>query len=835
MRYIFEKYYKESFWKWKNQGVLWRFRLRKLRYSVLKQHKDQSDKRNSFFAHLKLTLLNIIKAFSFIMFLYFLEGYATSIWNNYLNYIPDWIVDIKDILPKPTYPNDRDPVIQLLTIIASVTGVILALFYPVLATIASTAYAKVHANVRNLLLSEKETQGYLRRLTYLTAFALIVLLFTSFGYNPGNLIITYLLFYCLIVLFGILKIGLGVYNLLEPASLITLINDKLTTSINEVTSKAPYYHDPAFQKFYRQEASKQISNLELITNLSDSRGVQDFSFLKCNQYSFEVLNYYLRIKASIPRNSEWFPLLNIHKSYFESDMTERGLSKNTSTYIRPSQEKNNLWFEEMVIETTTNAVDKVVSSGRYDLLAQSMTHSKGTIEILGHQFNTDVAEKLLTSFRQNLESLTKEIKAKDKLSDYSDWRAELESIEVFAYSVFAFQYGFLQSIENFNAAKFNVEYMKINWQEGSSIYKTTFNSELYSTLDRFVENHLNEIEVEGKRVTPDWYYMQSLCAEYLISISKKLPATIEFTNKYLVEITKELDRNGMSLVASFSSHIGLEVVRKLRFRLNEVRETLKTLDVFEKSKGEFNWSTPDYKKLEKSLLNYEKDFFEITHKNIFPISKLIWSNKFPDIFAHSYSIVSRYLNRCFEENDKQLFIEVFPLFLSAAIKAFENNNRNFKHYNMPENISYQSLVDLMEISGYAYLYSEIHNDRKYWEVTKESWNIGFTASEQNIMILVAYYRHYKSYLHGTGINFTEHSEREKTYRELAKHIDRNTIADPLVKMFIPDRSFGSLYYNTAELFLEMYIFTFIEAKQAVDLMPRREVFNGIQRSIDNDL
>ena len=48
--------------------------------------------------------------------------------------------------PKPIYPDVKDSVLYLVSVIASVSGVILALFYPLLATIASTTYAKTHSS-----------------------------------------------------------------------------------------------------------------------------------------------------------------------------------------------------------------------------------------------------------------------------------------------------------------------------------------------------------------------------------------------------------------------------------------------------------------------------------------------------------------------------------------------------------------------------------------------------------------------------------------------------------------------------------------------------------------
>ena len=210
-----------------------------------------------------------------------------------------------------------------------------------------------------------------------------------------------------------------------------------------------------------------------------------------------------------------------------------------------------------------------------------------------------------------------------------------------------------------------------------------------------------------------------------------------------------------------------------------------------------------------------------------------WNNQFPDVFAHSYSLLLIHLNDCFAKDDVQEFGNSFPTFLKASISAFGNINKTFKHFEKPQNISYQTLLDLMEISGYGYIYSVIYKKLQYWEIVKKTWDENFLPTKENFELLANYYEYYKSNLYGTGINFNEKHQRERTLSDITEKLGLapRDVEDIIVKPFIKD-SYHSIFYDVAEMFMEIYIFTFVEAKTATNLM-RREFFNRWCWNIEN--
>ena len=58
------------------------------------------------------------------------------------------------------------------------------------------------------------------------------------------------------------------------------------------------------------------------------------------------------------------------------------------------------------------------------------------------------------------------------------------------------------------------------------------------------------------------------------------------------------------------------------------------------------------------------------------------------------------------------------------------------------------------------------------------------------------------------------------------------IPDFIVKLFVSDNPYHYNHYNVAELFIEIYLFTFIESKDSTNKFTR-EIFNQWMRNINN--
>ncbi|WP_367388649.1 hypothetical protein [Lewinella sp. LCG006] len=487
MRLPLRMYSNKKYWILRNKFQWIKFRVKRQKFRAKKVFSDEKYKVKSTLYHIRSTLWNIVKAIGAVVFLFAVEYYTTSYWQANFDSFPDWLIGIQEVLPKPTYPDDRDAIVELISVIASITGVILALFYPILATIASTAYAKVHASIRNLLLYEKETQAYLRRLTYLTASSIAVLLLLSFHFLPGNLVLSILTFYAFTILFGILKIGLGVYSFFEPSTLSKIVLDKLVDTIDSVTTNGENWDEINFQNFNYKQAFEQTENLSLITSLclKDS-ALKETSFKAIFETSILVLQYYVRLKSRIPIDSLWYPNIYHHQSFFESDMSSRKISKSTNTFIKPKVKQNQFWFEERIVTNLSRGLESVVESGHINVLGESILLAYPLFDSLAAKTDLRTGENLLNRLFSSLILISEKKEKNVDVSNYEDWKDELGCIQTYCYSCLKFQVGILEVARKFDSNKVNEEYGKIKWGKENTIYLTDFIPDLYESINRYI-------------------------------------------------------------------------------------------------------------------------------------------------------------------------------------------------------------------------------------------------------------------------------------------------------------------------------------------------------------
>ncbi len=835
MKIPFKYTLSKKYWTFRNRVQLIQFRIKQQQYRIKKFFFEEKQNATSTITYIRLTLWSILKAVGFVALILFIENFAIDYWQIYSSTFPDWLVKLQDLLPKPTYPDDRDAIIELVSIIASITGVILALFYPLLATIVSTAYAKAHASIRNLLIYQKEIQWYLKQLTYLTASSITVLLFLSLDFQPGNLLLSFLVFYSLKTLFGFLEIGLWVFNFFEPSTLAKIVQKKLTDSINNITTKGEYWNDRNFQNHHNRIVLEQIEILSLLTRLClKDDDFKEKSFYSIFKTSLYTLQFYLLQKSKIPIDGRWFPNSYEYQSYFESDMTMRQLSMNTNMPSQPKVKPNFYWIEERIINNLSNGLESIVKRGHLNVFGESIVVTYNVFDSLGAINDLRTGKILLDNILTIIRLVSSKKSKNIKIDNYENWKEELGCVQAYCYAILRFQVAIFESITSFNSTKILDEYSKINWENKSSIYSTNFIPELSETINKFREFVEREKAIEGKQITPDWYFRQHLTSEYLRLTKDKINQTIHFIESHLLSLAKHFDEENNCLLASFTAQIGLEILHKLNYRIVFIRQTLEDIDKIEVCKGEFPWSKPNFEEIEVKLIKYENECISIISKNIEKMALVKWNNQFPDVFSHSYSILSNKLNESYKKNQFDIFKKCFAPFLKSSIIAFGNLNTTFKHYDKPQNISYQALLEPMEISGYAYIYSILYNSPNYWEEVKRTWDESFLPSKENIELLVTYYGYYKNNLHGTGINFTNKHQRERTLSDVTQTLKIRVIDIPdfLVRFFVSEDPYHHNFYDVAELFIELYLFTFVEARGSTSKI-KREIFDQWSRYIDN--
>ncbi|WP_454804246.1 hypothetical protein [Mucilaginibacter phyllosphaerae] len=813
----------KAYWVANYKAQKFLFYLRRGSYRTKNLVADEKYRLRSSLTYFKLSVKAILRSVGFAALLMYFEHWVTAWWNSHTDQLPGMLITIKEHLPKPTYPDDKEPILYLLSVIASVAGVTLALFYTILATLASTAYAKVHSSIRNLLIYDKDTQGYLRRLTNLTAFAITILLLMSFGESPGNLALSILVLFSLTTLFGILKIGMGVYNFFEPSTIAGSVVTKMIKTVNNATIDGQYWDDPSFQNHNYKTAFDQIENIKLITSLCiTGDDLNETSFKSITVSSINLLQYYLSVKPKIPTTSLWFPEIYEHRSFFETDMSNRQMARKASSFVEPKKIRDNFWFEERIIGNVSSSFWAITGNKRIILFGDILGLLHPLLNDLGSALDVKNGATLLSDLFTNVKLISDAKVEPGETPRYADWINEMGMIESYALSVFSFQVKFLDRAQEFGAGKLDAEYAKIAWGKTSTIYSTDFIPDLYSILNELNEFVLNERFVEGTQVTPDWYLKQQISSNHLYHLNEKLPEAIRFLHTYLLSLASYFNENNNCLLSSFTAHVGLGLLSKYRYRLNQLQGTLNGLNELEILKKEFRWPVPDAKAALEQIDKFQQDCVKVIADNAERLSIVKWDSHYPDVFSQSFAVISDELTSSFLSEDVESFQLLYPALFKSTVVGFNNLRDNFKHYNRPLVITYQTVLETMEIAGYAYLYTLIYDEPLYWETVVKTWDDFFLPNAGNIEVFAGAYAYSKTPMFGIAINYGEKHQRGLVFKEVVRSNKTRIAAidNEFVEPYLSDSRYSD-FYGIPEIFLEYYLFTCVEAKKATTLVQRR--------------
>lgn len=776
-------------------------------------------------------LKNIIRAIGCVTFLFLIEYFTQSIFQKNISLFSDKFVKFINLLPKPSYPESDDSVTQFISLIASVSGVILALFYPILATIASTGYAKVNASIRNLIFIEPVTQNYLKQLAFLTAYSILTLLFITFGYNPGNLVLLVLLLLSLSSLFALLQIGSGVYNLFESDTLIKIVNKEIKEDIKNVTISGVYWNNESFQTYFRTKTEKNIEKIRLIMELSyDSVTINKQSFLNTVSLTYTILNFYLLNKNRIPIKSKWFKNRNYHVSFFETSDTTRQLSTSTNTYIQSKTEANKSWFEDEIFEILNIFGEKITPNINHEVKVEFLLQSAETLQYFGNNFELDFANKLIAG---NL-FLTEKSFAVDTNKSYKNSKSNLALSEAFIRSIATFQISYFNTVEYFSVEKFNTEVSKINWNEKESIYKTELPKQLHKTLERYYINIKNEIYVEGEKITPAWYILQHLSAEYLILVDNTFSGVISQIDRFLITLISSAKAIDDPLLISFICHLTFELIHKIEFRIARATEILSKFNQNNLYKGEFRWKNIDGDDIKSRITSSRDRIITEISENVEKIYSMDWKEDYPDVFGQSFSILSNEISNCFINKDLEKFEKLLKPFIKSSLGGFYTiHNRNKGKYIHEYEIIYQIHIELFQISGLSYIYTEL-TGIPFWDKTVEAWD-SIDITKAQIEIFMGSYIFYKNHKYSTGHNYHDNSNRSKLLSNFINKnaIDVNNFRNNLIVKYI----YGGTIRNNGfeEIFIELYLLTFIFAKESalsLSATRNRDLFDKIKQIYD---
>lgn len=627
--------------------------------------------------------------------------------------------------------NNSRTLITLFSIIASVSGIFLGLYFTAVSVVASSMFARVPDNLRDLLLKEKVGNLYIKILAMLTAVSVILIGYKSFGGQPGLITILFVIILGCFGIFCFVSLGVRAFFFFDPTKLGDAIFYDLFNDIRLATINGFNFLDVNFQAHYQKFASRNIATLKTLIDICVKEShLQKRSLPTVLQKTVYFMETYESQRSYIPSDSRWFALMPRHKNWFLSDSTALSFAMETHTSIQPEMIPNPYWFEDEVYEILISSLENAKKEDNLELIYNTINALNSYFEKMGHDLESKKSREMLNKVGTIFDSYFYSLSPKEELESYED--IQLALFDTCILSFMSYPLGFHKLARKLKAKIILGQIDRIDWLSDKDIYRKGFPPPLLPRVE-FVQRRLKvEKAIEGKIISPNWYKRQLIIMRYVELFKDSLDELLDSLETIFISKSNTLLDKKLSILAAVFSQRGLETCNKMRAHLPYLKSLIEDLEKMVVVSKDLTWSKIDWDNIKDKINEKHDKLTEIQAKCLPTLSLIKKTERQPDIFGQTYNTICHETYYALASKNREKFKILFPLLFFGSLMAHENLKTVLKDYQIETvvSISSEPLLDIMQLSGYAKIYSELYDIKEMWDMCGSLWDKYFDKNQK---------------------------------------------------------------------------------------------------------
>lgn len=633
---------------------------------------------------------------------------------------------------------DRTVSVNMLTTMVQIAGVFLGLYFTAVSVVASTVYARVQGDVRDLLVREKVGNFYVRVVALLGVVGTILLAAYVLGYTPGVLNSTLVAFLGGLAILSFVVLGSRIFEFFNPVPLTGYVGENLAREIIAVTPEGFRWQDRSFQGYHQRQAENLLRTYSNIVHLATQENhLRGDALRQLATGALSLMRFYAQKKLRIPSDSRWFKRTARHKDWLTSDATELEMALNTGTTLLPEEVPDPAWFESKIEEMLKRIVNVLLQRGDLRNAVEIYDSVQRTAHSFGKRFALDEALRMSRFLREatNEHIKTTEYDAESSLDQNERLNPTLGLADIQGLALINILLGFSERLRVTTADSFGAEISRIVWNRPGSIYTGGFPRLAIERLEELQKGLETERTIEGHAVSPLWYQQQLAALGFvrlLAEASEKLVAELEDAVAGEVE---SFVSDGHNLLAAQVISRGLEACNKFAVHLVEFEACFQRLSELRRVE-DIPWATVNWEDLGERVGSVRRRLIRALAECLPKLAEVPRSQEIPDYFGQAYTILAEENYHAMATGDEELFKRLFPPLFFGCLSA---NNRLSEQLQDRDTttalvFSTEPLADLLELSGFAIIFSELHGKR-YWNVVKVMWDEYFSKHPKPSAVL----------------------------------------------------------------------------------------------------
>lgn len=642
-------------------------------------------------------------------------------------YVVEYVTDRIgwSVLPVPS----ADEYLAIMTTVIQLSGAVLALYFAAITVVASTVYAEVPDDVRLLLINERFGNVYFWAIAFLGVFTVLAATAQTIGFRPSILALGLTILLTAFGLFGFVRLGLRTLDFFNPAPLLPRLRQEVLSWSTRSTPDGWMWENPDFQGHYQRQASFNIRTLQHLAQLIMKRdGMGSGAVLEVSNQLIPIVSQYSRLKLSIPTNSHWYQRVAEYKDWLLADYFEINLALATDTGLDPKSVPNHLWLEEEVAELLEGLLTDLGAEQDWNAAATFLHQWNKVFREMGNNWATSEGELLLSAMGDAvyawIDSTTTSVEGETAEQLLGD---RLLVADLFQRCYVELTLGLNNRTAASSSDQLQETVSRIDWTKSSDLYRL----ELPITVTQEIEQMHQMLEtegiVEGQIISPDWYLQQVIAtkfASFLVSSTEHQISTIE---KQFVSRAEELIRKGDVFLATQTCSRGTEAISKARSHIAVAKAKVESLGELRRNLDFYltplAWPQETWQETLQKLDECYGRLLVVLSQASPQLQDLRISRHYPDLLGEAFSKLAEGSFRAMQNGAVSEFGTVIS---GVFVSGFGAYSRTLNHLAGMDRghllvLATDPVLDLMELSGYALIYTELGSG-EFWGIVKRKWD-----------------------------------------------------------------------------------------------------------------
>lgn len=626
--------------------------------------------------------------------------------------------------PKP------ESYIDFLSTVAGIGGVLIGLYYAGIMTVASSVYSDMPTSVRNLLAHERAGNVYIRFLAFLTTLALLLIAFNLVGLEPSKLSVGVVALLSAFAVFAVMKLGQQAFYLFDPTVLSRPLFHKLLQQIRRVSAGGYGWANPSFQAHAHSRARESADSLVALASLpSGASGASQESKAEVAADMLRFLALYEQELSRVPSESRWFGQRFEYKDWYLTSDTEVHTARHTGTMLSPTPKPDTSWLEDMLLASATQRLEADLKAGDYRAAARLLGTAERFIGTLARGLRSNEA---LDSVEALAKPVFDHIVGLDTPSTETQrWLVALaDSVGQLLISALA---ALAESCNGLSLQATEKRLRAIDWASSESIYRQGFPRCMLESLEWIQPLLRFERQVEGRIVSPFWYRRELMIRPLADALVEQLDTvTVRATRMFTSWRQSFMDSNSLWCAAGVQSRYW-EYLSKLDSHHETVLQTWKSLSKEKRIDG-LAWKPLDEDNEANQLDDSRKAALVESAKLGAVLAFVERPADFPDYGGQFLDQAGDGIFRGLLKADTDLVEAGFAAYFAGILRIFDSlrpKEGEMNHRTETELLLASApVMDLLDLSGYVLLLSQLHQAPKLWRPVKDLWDSYLNADDE---------------------------------------------------------------------------------------------------------